>query len=126
MGKITDGGTAEELIGANVSIYRNGALVSGASTDFEGNYSVKLDPGLYDVEISYIGYQSTKVKGVVIQTGQANKLDVQMGTGGVINSNRRVRRQRQQWHTVPYHTPSNLNNEITREELFNKAKCEGT
>ena len=47
-GKITDGETEEELIGANITMYRGGVLITGASTDFTGNYSINVDPGTYD------------------------------------------------------------------------------
>ncbi len=81
-GKITDSETGEELIGANVTLYKEGVLATGASTDFTGNYSIKIDPGNYDVEVSYIGYGPKRVTGVIIKSGQANKLDVQLGEGG--------------------------------------------
>ncbi len=81
-GKITDGESGEELIGANVTLYKGGVLSTGASTDFTGNYSINVDPGNYDVEVSYIGYSATRITDVVIKSGQANKLDVQLGAGG--------------------------------------------
>jgi hypothetical protein len=45
---------------ANVAIFNGGVLVTGASTDFDGKYSVSaLTPGRYDVEASY---QSNKAR----------------------------------------------------------------
>ncbi len=84
-GKITDRETAEELIGANVSIRKNSVLVTVAITDFEGNYSVKLDPDTYDVTVSYTGYDANRIAGVVVKAGQANRLNVQLGTGVVLD-----------------------------------------
>ena len=54
-GKVTDCTTGEELISANIVIKKIGAFVAGTATDFNGNYSVTLDPGTYDVSVSYIG-----------------------------------------------------------------------
>ena len=57
-GMITD--ETGPLIGANVLISETG---TGAVTDLDGNYSIKLDPGTYTLEVSYVGYsdQTTKV-----------------------------------------------------------------
>ena len=78
-GKITDGESGEELIGANIVLTLNGVYVAGASTDFDGNYSINVDPGKYDVEVTYIGYPTNKITEVLVKAGQANKLDVQLG-----------------------------------------------
>ena len=78
-GKVTDAETKEELIGANVVLYKGGTYATGTSTDFDGNYKMSIDPGTYDVEFSYIGYSSVKVTGVVVKAGQSNKLDGDLG-----------------------------------------------
>ncbi len=80
-GKVTDADSGEELIAANVTLYKEGVLITGVATDFEGNYSINTDPGTYDVEISYIGYPTNRINGVIVNAGQANKLDVQLGAG---------------------------------------------
>lgn len=80
-GKVTDVDTGEELIGANVILYKGGVYVTGISTDFDGNYKTTVDPGTFDVEVSYIGYPTNKITGVVVKAGQNNKLDVQLGGG---------------------------------------------
>lgn len=77
-GKITAADTGEELISANVVAVRNGAFVAGVSTDFNGNYSISLDPGTYDVEVSYLGYPNHLVVGVVVKPGQVNNLNIEM------------------------------------------------
>ncbi|MFK7806221.1 MAG: carboxypeptidase regulatory-like domain-containing protein [Saprospiraceae bacterium] len=80
-GKITDGETAEELIAANIAVYKEGVFITGVTTDFNGNYNIQLDPGTYDVEASYIGYSPSRTNGVVVRAGQANKLDLTLGVG---------------------------------------------
>ncbi|MCD6065467.1 MAG: hypothetical protein K0S33_293 [Bacteroidetes bacterium] len=59
-GTIKDAETGETLIGASVLV-KTGV---GAVTDMDGNYSVSVEPGTYNVKIVYIGYspQTVKVK----------------------------------------------------------------
>ena len=78
-GKVVDAETKEELIGANVVLYKGGNYATGTSTDFDGNYKISVDPGTYDVEFSYIGFSNVKVTGVVVKAGQSNKLDGELG-----------------------------------------------
>ena len=78
-GKVTDGFTDEELIAANICIFRNGVMITGIATDFDGNYSINIDPGNYDVEVSYIGYATSRVEGVVVSQGRKNILHVTLG-----------------------------------------------
>ncbi len=80
-GKVTDGDTGEELIAANVTMYKGGVLITGVTTDFEGNFSINVDPGTYDVETSYVGYAATRTNGVIVRAGQTNKLDVLLREG---------------------------------------------
>ena len=54
-GKIVDAVNNEPLSFANVSI--TGTTI-GVSTDIDGNYEISIKPGLYNVEASFIGYQS--------------------------------------------------------------------
>ncbi len=77
-GKITDLDSQEELIGANVVVFKNDVYVSGTSSDFDGNYKVNLEPGIYDVEVSYIGYPTQEITGVLVEADQVNTLDIAM------------------------------------------------
>ncbi len=81
-GKVTDTDSGEELIGANIVLKKGGVYVTGASTDFDGNYKLDIDPGTYDVECTYIGYPDNLITGVVAKSGQENKLDIKLGGGG--------------------------------------------
>lgn len=84
-GKVTEADSGEPVIFGSVAIYKNGVLITGVETDLDGNYSFSnIDPGTYDVEVSYIGLQTQRITDVKVFAGKANKLDVQMGTGGVI------------------------------------------
>ena len=81
-GTVKDLDTGEPVIFATVALYRDGVLKTGTETDFEGYYSItSLDPGTYDVEFSYTGYNPAKVTGMVISGGKANKLDMTLSAG---------------------------------------------
>jgi TonB-dependent receptor len=55
-GKILDGEMDNEsLFGATV-IVKN--TTTGAQTDFDGNYTLTLNPGTYTLEFSYVGYST--------------------------------------------------------------------
>ncbi len=68
-GKLTEEDTGEPLIFANVVAFQNGVQVTGAQTDFDGNYSLIVDPGTYDIEISYVGFPTRRITGVIAKTG---------------------------------------------------------
>lgn len=58
-GEVRDVQNGEDLIGAVVSVP---SLKVGVSTNAYGFYSLSLEPGNYEVEISYVGYQTQKIK----------------------------------------------------------------
>lgn len=81
-GKVTDLESGEPIIFGSVALYKNDVLVTGTETDLDGNYSFSnIDPGTYDVEISYVGYQTQRQEGVLVNAGKANRLDVQLSSG---------------------------------------------
>lgn len=82
-GKVADD-TGEPIIFGSVALFRNGVLITGAETDFDGNYAFnELDPGTYAVEVSYVGYNKQRVEGVQVFAGKANRLDVTMTSDAV-------------------------------------------
>lgn len=84
-GKVSDKETGEELIAANVQILKGDVLFTGVTTDFEGNYSLNIDPGTYDISVSYVGYETSKIKDVIVKAGQKNKLDLSLSTSGAMS-----------------------------------------
>ena len=80
-GKVTDESTGEELIYANIVLNKNGVYATGASTDFEGNYSIPIDPGTYEVKISYTGYPDRVITDVIVKAGQGTKLNILLSQG---------------------------------------------
>lgn len=81
-GKVKDS-AGEELIGASVKVLKGTDMVRGAVTDLEGNFRFQLDPGTYNVEFTYTGYQTASVTGVKVLTGQINFLNQTMSDGSV-------------------------------------------
>ncbi|MEZ4949006.1 MAG: carboxypeptidase regulatory-like domain-containing protein [Saprospiraceae bacterium] len=83
-GTVTDEETGEPVLFGNVTIYKEGVFITGVQTDLDGNYNfANIDPGVYDVEASYVGLQTQRVAGVQVFAGKANKLDIQLGAGGI-------------------------------------------
>jgi hypothetical protein len=79
-GKITaeEKGKAEGLIGATIKVLKGTEMIRGAISDYEGNYRMQLDPGTYDVEVSYTGLKTHREPGVVVLEGVLNQFDVMM------------------------------------------------
>ena len=82
-GKITDD-TGEPVILASIVLYQNGVFRFGAETDFDGNYYFSnIDPGTYNIQVSYVGFANKAIDGVVVFAGRANKLDIGMNAASV-------------------------------------------
>ena len=76
-GKITDEETGETLIAANVIVQQNGVFITGVSTDFDGNYKINLDPGTYEIIVSFLGYPNHLVKNIeILKDHTIKKIDL--------------------------------------------------
>ncbi len=75
-GKIIDEENGETLIGAAVKIVET---TTGTITDFDGNYSIELEPGTYAVEYSFISYETKKITDVEIKPGEVTIVNVNLG-----------------------------------------------
>ncbi len=82
-GKVTDD-QGESLIGATIKVLRGTDFVRGTITDYNGDYRIPLDPGNYDVEVSYTGYQVQKTTGVRVLVNTLNTLDFSMVSGNIL------------------------------------------
>ncbi len=65
-GKIVNADTGQPMTGVNIVAKTNGVFVYGDYTDHEGNYEISLDPKVYDLEISYMGFKTRYIKQVVV------------------------------------------------------------
>ena len=67
MGKVTDAETKQPIPFANVIIELGGKMINGATTDFDGKYTIKpIPPGKYDVKATYVGYKKYLIQSVII------------------------------------------------------------
>lgn len=75
-GKVLSDATAEELIGASVYIME---LSKGASTDFDGNYSINsVSPGTYTVIAQYISFRSDTIRIVKVGLDEVVTLNFEL------------------------------------------------
>lgn len=78
-GKVTDADTGEPILFGDVVIYRNGKLVIGEQTDFDGNYIISpIDAGTYDVVFKYVGYRDVEMNNVSVGIGGRTSLNASM------------------------------------------------
>ncbi len=81
-GKILDASTSDPLVGATVKV---SGSTSGAISDIDGTFTIDgLQPGRYDLEISYIGYLSKVVRDVTVTKGEPARVDISLSEEGVI------------------------------------------
>jgi outer membrane receptor protein involved in Fe transport len=77
-GLVTDAETGEPLIGANVVLE---GTQKGTPTDVNGEYIiVNVDPGTYNLDISYVGYQRKIVQDVNVESGLTAVINIQIST----------------------------------------------
>jgi outer membrane receptor protein involved in Fe transport len=78
-GKVTNKETGEPIPFANIVIESDGHMITGGTTNFEGEYRIRpINPGTYDVTISYVGFEPRKITGVIIRSGQVVFFDIEM------------------------------------------------
>lgn len=71
-GMITDGETGETLVG--VTVFAVGTT-SGTITDIDGKFSLKLAAGTYNLQVSYISYQTVTVSGLEVAPGEVTVIE---------------------------------------------------
>lgn len=78
-GKLTDKETGDPIPFANVVVETGGQQVSGATTNFDGEFTVKpLSPGKYDLRVTYVGYQTILITDIRINPDKITYQDVKM------------------------------------------------
>ncbi len=79
MGTVTDAETGEALPFVNILILKDGSMIMGASSDFDGKYMVKPIPsGVYDVRFDYLGYRPVDYKYVRMNPDRITFLDTEL------------------------------------------------
>jgi hypothetical protein len=70
-----DGGA--EVISANIILKKDGEMVKGTQSDFDGNYNFSNIPaGTYDLEVSYVGLPTLKLNGIQLNAGASKSFDI--------------------------------------------------
>ncbi len=72
---VVDDKTGETLIGATVVI---DSTTTGTTTDLDGRAFLNLAPGVYNLRISYISYQTQIIQGLTIESNQTNDITVRL------------------------------------------------
>ena len=84
-GVITDAMSGEPIPFANIIAEKNGNLIGGTTTDFDGNYTIKpLEPGTYIVKATFVGYGTVEITGVVVSSNKITPQDVKLQEGVAI------------------------------------------
>ncbi len=79
-GKVIDGDSNDPLAFANVIIQ---GTSKGTTSDFDGFYELKMDPGTYSIIFSFIGYETKVITEVVISNDEINNLDIILKPEGI-------------------------------------------
>ena len=75
-GAIIEKKTGEPMIGATVLVVELPNI--GTTTDVEGNYSLRVAPGVYTLRISYLSFKTIELTDVIVETGKSSEANVAM------------------------------------------------
>ena len=75
-GQVVEAATGEAIPGVNVALV--GTTV-GTTTDVQGRYEIGgVEPGAYEVQASFIGYETTVIADVQVEAGATATVDIEM------------------------------------------------
>lgn len=75
-GKIIDKQTGDPISFANIAVSQNDLVLTGNSSDYDGNFSINNVPlGIYDVIVSFVGYSECKIVGVAVADNKITYLN---------------------------------------------------
>lgn len=80
-GIVTEAESGEQLIGASVRILQHNELVRLVISDFDGRFRVTLDPGKYDLHITYTGFVPLEITNVIVLAGKINNIECAVYSG---------------------------------------------
>ncbi|MEM6525933.1 MAG: TonB-dependent receptor [Bacteroidota bacterium] len=70
-GTVIEDASGEPMFGVTVAV---DGTTKGAVSDFEGTFNLKLDPGTYNLMVSFISYKAINITGVTIASGEITTL----------------------------------------------------
>ncbi|MFZ5973598.1 MAG: TonB-dependent receptor domain-containing protein [Bacteroidota bacterium] len=71
-GQVIDDATGEGLIGVSVAVK---GTTKGTITDFEGKFEISLPAGTYELQASFVSFETVNITNVVVTGGQVNLLN---------------------------------------------------
>ncbi|HPI37891.1 MAG TPA: TonB-dependent receptor [Ignavibacteriaceae bacterium] len=75
-GNIVDAKTGEPIPGVNIILR---GTYYGAATDIKGNFRINnVNPGTYNITVSFIGYQTLQYTGVQIESKKTYQMDIKL------------------------------------------------
>lgn len=72
---VVDDKNGETLVGATVVV---DGTTQGTTTDLDGVASLNLTPGVYNIRVSYVSYQTVLIQGVTIKNNKTAVLNVRL------------------------------------------------
>ncbi|GAB3258688.1 carboxypeptidase regulatory-like domain-containing protein [Larkinella harenae] len=81
-GTVMDASQGRPLVGASVQLQNSTAANSGAITDEQGHFRLRNVPvGRQQLSVSFIGYESTIINEVLVESGKEQVLEIQLQPG---------------------------------------------
>jgi outer membrane receptor protein involved in Fe transport len=71
-GAVIENSTGEALIGATALIK---GTTNGSVTDFDGKFEIKMPPGTYELQISFVSFETITITDVLVKSGEVTLLD---------------------------------------------------
>ena len=96
-GVVVDKKSGEPLIGAAVAIWKDGSMITGTSTDIEGNFRIISPMKDFEVQVSFVGYQllkfqstSRNLENMVIELGEDSQTLSDVVVTGFVTKNKQT------------------------------------
>lgn len=77
-GYAVDNQTGEPAPFLKILFRSNDVFITGCTTDWDGNFKIKLDPGVYQMECAYAGYE-TYTSELTALDGIREKMQISLG-----------------------------------------------
>lgn len=82
-GTVTDAETGESIPMANVVVKFGKTIVQAGASNFDGNFLITpLSPGVFSVEVSYIGFEVKEIANVKIERWKETELNITLEESG--------------------------------------------
>ena len=79
-GKVIDEEFNETMPFANVLIK---GTSTGVTTDFDGNYTINVDPGSYTLVFSFVGYRTKEITDIMVGENDVKEINVNLSSSSV-------------------------------------------